>query len=115
MDALQALGHRFESVCLQIFILNLTYFNNYMKYLLVKDRRRRILFAMYERRRNVLLSLVQNLNLSLTLRAQVYRSFLYLPRETSISRIRNRCSLTGRPRAVYRRFGISRLRFRRLA
>ncbi len=86
-----------------------------MKYLLVKDRRCRILFALYERRRNVLRALIQNLNLSLSLRAQVYRSFRSLPRETSVTRRRNRCALTGRSRAVYRRFGISRLRFRRLA
>ncbi len=86
-----------------------------MKYLLVKDRRRRILFALYERRRNVLQSLIQNLNLSLSLRAQVYRAFMGLPRESSITRLRNRCTLTGRPRAVYRRFGISRLMFRMLA
>ncbi len=86
-----------------------------MKYLLVKDRRSRILFALYERRRNVLLSLVQNLSLSQALRVQGYRAFLSLPRDTSITRIRNRCTLTGRPRAVYRRFGVSRLRFRRLA
>ncbi len=86
-----------------------------MKYLLVKDRRRRILFALYERRRSVLLSLIQNLNLSQALRAQVYRAFRNLPLESSITRRRNRCTLTGRPRAVYRRFGLSRLRFRRLA
>ncbi len=86
-----------------------------MKYLLIKDRRRRILFALYERRRNVLVSLIQNLNLSLSLRAQVYRSFMKLPREVSITRRRNRCTLTGRPRSVYRNFGLSRLMFRRLA
>ena len=109
MDALHALGHRFESDYLHNLIILL------MKYLLVKDRRRRILYALYERRRNVLLSLVQNRNLSATLRAQVCRAILYLPRDTTISRLRNRCTLTGRPRAVYRRFGLSRLRFRRLA
>lgn len=86
-----------------------------MKYLLVKDRRRRILYALYERRRNVLLSLVQKLSLSQSLRVQVYRAFLALPRDTSLTRIRNRCTLTGRPRAVYRNFGLSRLMFRKLA
>jgi small subunit ribosomal protein S14 len=38
-----------------------------------------------------------------------------LPRNSSPTRIRNRCSLTGRPRAVYRKFKLSRLALRQLA
>ncbi|QQS29132.1 MAG: 30S ribosomal protein S14 [Sphingobacteriales bacterium] len=38
-----------------------------------------------------------------------------LPRNASPVRLRNRCSLTGRPRAFIRHFGISRLKFRELA
>lgn len=38
-----------------------------------------------------------------------------LPRDSSPVRLRNRCQLTGRPRAYIRRFGVSRIRFRELA
>lgn len=38
-----------------------------------------------------------------------------LPRNSSKIRVRNRCVVTGRPRGVYRDFGLSRLEFRRLA
>jgi small subunit ribosomal protein S14 len=38
-----------------------------------------------------------------------------LPRNSSPTRLRNLCKLTGRSRAVYRKFGISRIEFRRLA
>jgi small subunit ribosomal protein S14 len=38
-----------------------------------------------------------------------------LPRNSSPIRYRNRCSLTGRPRAYIRKFGISRITFRELA
>jgi small subunit ribosomal protein S14 len=38
-----------------------------------------------------------------------------LPRDSSPVRLRNRCQLTGRPRAYIRRFGISRIKFRELA
>lgn len=38
-----------------------------------------------------------------------------LPKNSSPVRKRNRCQLTGRPRAYYRKFKISRLRFRKLA
>jgi small subunit ribosomal protein S14 len=38
-----------------------------------------------------------------------------LPRNSSPTRIRNRCMITGRPRAVYRKFKLSRLALRQLA
>ncbi len=38
-----------------------------------------------------------------------------LPRNTSISRVTTRCKLTGRPRGNYRKFGLSRMKFRELA
>ena len=38
-----------------------------------------------------------------------------LPRNSSPVRVRNRCSLSGRPRAYIRKFGVSRIQFRELA
>jgi small subunit ribosomal protein S14 len=38
-----------------------------------------------------------------------------LPRNSSLTRIRNRCELTGRPRGFYRKFKLSRLALRELA
>jgi small subunit ribosomal protein S14 len=38
-----------------------------------------------------------------------------LPRNSSPTRFRNRCELTGRPRAVYRKFKLSRIALRQLA
>jgi small subunit ribosomal protein S14 len=38
-----------------------------------------------------------------------------LPRNASPVRIRNRCSLSGRPRGYHRKFGVSRITFRELA
>ncbi len=38
-----------------------------------------------------------------------------LPRNSSKVRIRNRCSLSGRPRGFHRRFGVSRITLRELA
>ncbi len=38
-----------------------------------------------------------------------------LPRNSSPVRLRNRCSITGRPRAFIRKYGLSRLTFRELA
>ncbi len=38
-----------------------------------------------------------------------------LPRNSSATRIRNRCSMSGRPRAFIGKFGVSRIQFRELA
>jgi len=38
-----------------------------------------------------------------------------LPRNSSPVRHRNRCSITGRPRAFIRKYGVSRITFRELA
>ena len=38
-----------------------------------------------------------------------------LPRNGNPTRVRNRCELTGRPRAYYRKFGLSRIMLRELA
>lgn len=38
-----------------------------------------------------------------------------LPRDSSPVRLKNRCQLTGRPKAYIRKFGISRIKFRDLA
>ena len=38
-----------------------------------------------------------------------------LPRNGNPTRVRNRCELTGRPRGVYRKFGLARVMLRQLA
>lgn len=38
-----------------------------------------------------------------------------LPRNSSVTRVRNRCALTGRPRGFYRKFKMSRIAVRELA
>jgi ribosomal protein S14 len=87
-----------------------------MKYHILKDRRHRILYYYYEMRRNVLLSLIQNLSLSSRILIKAYNALLTnIPRQSSITQVRNRCTLTGRSRAIYTKFGISRLMFRKLA
>jgi small subunit ribosomal protein S14 len=43
------------------------------------------------------------------------KSLQKLPRNSSPTRIRNRCSMSGRPRGFKRKFGVSRIQFRELA
>jgi small subunit ribosomal protein S14 len=44
-----------------------------------------------------------------------YAALQALPRNSSPTRLHNRCSITGRPRAYMRKFGISRIAFRDMA
>ncbi|MGE5399826.1 MAG: 30S ribosomal protein S14 [Ignavibacteriales bacterium] len=44
-----------------------------------------------------------------------YEALQALPKNASPIRLHNRCLMTGRPRGVYRKFGISRLVFREMA
>lgn len=48
-------------------------------------------------------------------RAKAFELLQKLPRDSSPVRLRNRCALTGRPRGVFRRFGISRTKLREMA
>lgn len=43
------------------------------------------------------------------------RKLTKLPKNSSVVRLRNRCKITGRPRAYLRKYGVSRLTFRELA
>ncbi len=105
IDALQAFSRRFESDCFQ--------FKNSMKYLFYKDKRRRLLFTAFEKRTRVLRALIENFRIPLIKRYFFYSELLKLQRDVSVVRIRNRCTLTNRPRAVYQKFGLSRLMFRK--
>lgn len=44
-----------------------------------------------------------------------YEALQKLPRDSSPTRLTTRCEVTGRPRSVYRKFGLSRIAFRELA
>ena len=84
-----------------------------MKYALLKDKKRRILYAFFEKRRFFLKALFENEKMPKSFRVLAYKELILLPRDSSITRFRSRCVLTNRPRAVYRKFGMSRLMFRK--
>lgn len=48
-------------------------------------------------------------------RMAAVRKLRALPRDTNPIRVMNRCSVTGRPHAVYRKFGLSRITLREMA
>jgi small subunit ribosomal protein S14 len=76
---------------------------------------RKNLVNRYSAKRKELVAMVKDLSLSYEER-QLYRLKLEkLPKNSSRIRVRNRCNVTGRPRGVYRKFGLGRNKLRELA
>lgn len=84
-------------------------------YLIRKDIKRRKLFLKYERIRRLYKFIQQNSRLKRSQRFHYSRALTFLPKDSSISRIRNRCLLTGRARSVYSDFQLTRMKLRELA
>ena len=66
-------------------------------------------------KRKKLKKIIYNKKLSLKERFAAQLKISKLPRNSSRTRIRNRCEITGRPHAVYRKLKISRIALRKLA
>lgn len=79
-----------------------------------KNSRRRRLATQYAARRKRLKDVARDENLSLEERFQAQLKLAELPRNSSPTRIRNRCEITGRPRGYYRKMKMSRLALRDL-
>ena len=65
-------------------------------------------------KRNALKAVANDENLSLEERFDARLKLAEMPRNSSPTRIRNRCELTGRPRAFYRKMKMSRIALREL-
>jgi len=79
-----------------------------------RDKKRVALVAKFETRRDELRAKVKNVKLSDEDRHAAMVALQKLPRDSSYIRRRNRCSLTGRPRGFYRKFGLSRSKLREI-
>jgi small subunit ribosomal protein S14 len=80
-----------------------------------KNNRRRRLAERFAARRKALKAVVMDRGRDPEERFEATLRLAELPRNSSRTRVRNRCSLTGRPRAYYRKFGLSRIALRDLA
>ena len=80
-----------------------------------RDKKRRKTVAKYAARRTALLSTINDARSSDEDRQEAREKLQQLPRNASPVRLRNRCSLTGRPRGVFRKFGLARNKLREIA
>jgi small subunit ribosomal protein S14 len=79
-----------------------------------KNDHRRDLAKQYSAKRTKLKAAANNESLTLEERFQARLKLAELPRNSSPTRIRNRCEVTGRPRGVYRKLKMSRIALREL-
>jgi small subunit ribosomal protein S14 len=81
----------------------------------LRDQKRRRTVEKFKARRAALLELLQDPRVSDEDKEAARAKLQKLPRDASPVRLRNRCALTGRPRGVYRKFGLGRNKLRDLA
>ena len=79
-----------------------------------KNKRRTRLSKMYSARRSKLKAIAMDKTVSMEERFAASLKLAELPRNSSKTRIRNRCEVTGRPRAYYRKLKMSRIALRDL-
>jgi small subunit ribosomal protein S14 len=80
-----------------------------------RDLKRRKIVKKFEARRAELLAIINDSSAGDEDRHSARIKLQMLPRNASPVRLRNRCSLTGRPRGVYSKFGLGRGKLRDIA
>ncbi|HEY3178291.1 MAG TPA: 30S ribosomal protein S14 [Casimicrobiaceae bacterium] len=73
------------------------------------------LVAKFAKRREALIAIIENSKMSDEDRFAARLKLQQLPRNANPTRLRNRCSLTGRPRGVFSKFGLGRNKLREYA
>lgn len=80
-----------------------------------REQKRREAVKKFASKREQLMALINDQKLSPEDRYEARLKMQKLPRNASPVRLRNRCALTGRPRGVYRKFGLARGKLREIA
>ena len=80
-----------------------------------RDLKRIKLIEKYAARRAELRAKLNDANASIEEKLEVQEAFAKLPRNSCPTRLNRRCEVSGRSKAYYRKFGISRIALRELA
>ena len=83
--------------------------------LINREEKRRKAVAKFSAKRAELMAIATDAQRSEEERAEARAKIQALPRNASPTRLRNRCKITGRPRGVYRKFGLGRNKLREAA
>ncbi len=80
-----------------------------------REQKRRKTVEKFKAKRAALMEILHSSQVSDEDKDAAREKLQKLPRDASPTRLRNRCALTGRPRGVYRKFGLGRNKLRELA
>ena len=83
--------------------------------MIARENKRIKMVQKFAKKREELKKVISDMNLSDEERYEARLKLQKLPRGASPVRLQRRCQITGRPHAVYRRFGLSRNKLRELA
>ena len=83
--------------------------------MIARENKRIKMVQKFAKKREELKKVISDMNVSDEERYEARLKLQKLPRDTSPVRLQRRCQITGRPHAVYRRFGLSRNKLRELA
>ncbi|MDN3713117.1 30S ribosomal protein S14 [Paracoccus cavernae] len=79
-----------------------------------REKKRERLVAQYAEKRAALNAIIHDQSLPVDERFKASLKLAELPRNSSATRLHNRCQLTGRPHAYYRKLKLSRIMLREL-
>ena len=82
------------------------------KSMVARETKRKKLALKYDAKRKLLREIIRDPKSSFEQKEGAQLHLQKLPRDSSATRIRNRCGLTGRPHGYYRKFGLSRNKLR---
>ena len=83
--------------------------------MIARENKRIKMVQKFAKKRDELKKVISDVNVSDEERYEARLKLQKLPRDASPVRLQRRCQITGRPHAVYRRFGLSRNKLRELA
>ena len=83
--------------------------------LINREKKRENVVAKFAAKRAELQAVVDDASKSFDERYAARLQIQQMPRNSSPTRLRNRCAITGRPRGTFRRFGLARSKIRELA
>lgn len=82
------------------------------KSMIAREHKREELIKKFDSKRRELKEIVRSPSATFEQKEEAQLKLQKLPRDSSKSRLRNRCNLTGRPHGYYRKFGLSRNKLR---
>lgn len=80
-----------------------------------REKKRRNTVSKFAAKRGELMTILKSSSASEEEKGMAREKLQKLPRDASPVRLRNRCALTGRPRGVFKKFGLARGKLREIA